>query len=193
MLPWTKGLYVNGSEDDLQNATKMLDEFLAHRLTTPDFANKNAKTLLVTNKTGVDMTSIWAQASYPKYETTIGPSMLHVMAGKPPCENRPLKVIVVINDDNETPSLSLMVTGNTYPFRTSETIGHYYKDNQVLERKESGATWFDQWENFEIEEAITKLMSIYKGSAMKIDLPEGTPIASSAFRASATKYANFCF
>ena len=149
----------------------MFDRFFAYRSATLEFSFATKKTIHILNKTSLSLVDVLADAKYPTYEfdteSIVYDWKVHLMAAKPPGDNRALKVHVMRTSTDQPDELTLMVCGNTYPFRTECTNGNYYYDDEVVE-KQPGAIWYDRYENVKMEEAVGTLNEVYAHSAMKI-------------------------
>ena len=183
-IVWQKGIYINGSEEDLCNAVLLLDNFFSHKMASSEFTNQDSKTVHILNDTLVSLDKTSESFTYPKFSIVVGSSFdsckLHLMAAKPPGNNRPLKVKILKQESDAKDEVTLMVSGNTYPFRTSTTQGNYYKDGQVVD-KQTGALWHDQFQKIKVDEAIQMLNTTYACSAMHVTLACNTALLSDSF------------
>ena len=193
-VPWQKGIYVNGNEAELKNAFLMYDRFFHHRHSSPDFDGKPRKEIHILNTTSIPLADVVQfETKHASYKTAPPETFLawkvDLMAAKPPGHNRPFKVNVIQTETDKEEELTLMICGNTYPFRKSTTTGNYYKNNEVVDRQ-SGAVWFDQLENIKCHLAVGMLNDNYLTSAMKICILCEQSQALTTFTTEATKSKN---
>ena len=67
LIPWQKGLYINGTMDDLTSGILMLDQFFCHLCTSNEFDEEVSKSVHIINETILNFDSVKNKLIYTKY------------------------------------------------------------------------------------------------------------------------------
>ena len=177
-VPWQKGFYINGDEDDLMSTLQLLDEYVTSKFELSEWQSvkKEDRAISIINHAALNLDG-FAENSQLKHYEVITESVpadfhFHILAAKPPGQSRVLIMHITQTNEDGNDHVTLCVTGNTYPFKCESMSGQYYDPlGQPCNKEDDGAKWWDTIPHVEMGTCCVELIdTIFHYSAMCVKL-----------------------